>query len=146
MNKYLLLSLILVFANLFCCSCSEKQSDAFIKINKSKIDFGNNAESFTVPISTNIEGLQVKPKDNWCHAAIKNNQLQINVDENPGRFVRETKIFLSGQNQEVELTIRQLGYDPVILVDQQYVEMSAVGGSITLSVTTNIDVKVVLPS
>lgn len=146
MNKYLLLSLILVFANLFCCSCSEKQSDAFIKINKSKIDFGNNAESFAVPISTNIEGLQVKPKDSWCHAAIKNNQLQINVDENPGRFVRETKIFLSGQNQEVELTIRQLGYDPVILVDQQYVEMSAVGGSITLSVTTNIDVKVVLPS
>ena len=146
MNKYSLLSLILVFANLFCYSCSEKQMDSFIKINKTKIDFGNMAESFAIPISTNIEGLQVMTKDNWCHAAIKNSKLEINVEENPGRFVRETQISISGENQKTDLTIRQLGYEPVILVDEQYVEMGAVGGKVTLSVTTNIDVKVVLPN
>ena len=127
-------------------ACSEKQYEAFIKIDKKIIDFGNKIERVSIPIQTNADDLNVKADKEWCHLSIKNGNLEISVDENEGRSVRETNAYVIAGAQTEVIKVRQLGYDPAILVDKQYFEVNAVGGNLTFSVTTNIPVTLKLPN
>lgn len=145
MNKIIFFCFLLV-CPVFCTACSEKGIESYLTIDKERVDFGSEQEKVSIPIKTNIEDLQLDSKANWCRLLFKNGRLEVTVDENNGRALRETDVYIKGGGQTVLLKVRQLGYEPVILIDKQYFEVNAMGGNIAFSVTTNIPLEVKLPS
>lgn len=71
--------------------------------------------------------------------------LKISVDESDERYVRKATVTVIAADQTKTITVRQLGYEAAIPVDQSSFEVGVIGGEIQFDVTTNVEVAITLP-
>ncbi|MEG2855014.1 M60 family metallopeptidase [Bacteroides sp.] len=147
MKKYLLLILITLLPMylLVACSEDEKLLVSNLTVSKEIVDFNNTAGEQEIAVTTNVDDWVFKSDKAWCRPFANGQTLKISVDESDERLVREATITITAANQTKAVKVRQLGYEPAILVDKQLFSAEAIGGDIQLSITTNVKVDVKLP-
>lgn len=59
--------------------------------------------------------------------------------------MRKATVTVIAADQTKTITVRQLGYEAAILVDQSSFEVGVIGGEIQFDVTTNVEVAITLP-
>ncbi len=132
--------------------CSKDDIDA-MPDNTFEIDDKHLSFNFTqaqeivfIPVRTNIPESAwtiSSSDDSWCkisksYTNEKGLQLAVLNSEEPE--VRSAKVKVAGGEQSYEITVRQLGSGPAILVSDRTV--SAAGGKVELAVTANIDYEI----
>lgn len=132
--------LFLCLLNIGCSSSDDGLSAPTITVGKEVVDFENGAGVQEVSVKTNITGWSATADKSWCHPTPSGNFLRISVDESNDRLVREAIITLTFDKQTKTIKVRQLGYEPAILIDQQIFLLNASGGNIKFTVTANVKV------
>lgn len=144
--KHLLLYLfILPFCVVMACSDDDGKSTPTLTVGKEIVDFKSEAGDMEIPINTNSDTWTAKSNQNWCTVVINSENLKITVSESEERLVREATIIIKAADQEKTIRVRQLGYEPAILIDQQLFTLEASGGDFSFTITTNVSVEVKLP-
>ena len=82
--------------------------------------------SQNVAVTTNVDTWTVKSDKNWCHPSADGKALKISVDESDERYVRKATVTVIAADQTKTITVRQLGYEAAILVDQSSFEVGVI--------------------
>ena len=108
-------------------------------------NFRATEEVVFIPVKTLVPETQWKitlPSEPWCHVSKSYEStkgLYLAVDANEDVDVRKTSFKVTDSyGVDYEFTVRQLGYGPAILVNNQVVSQS--GGEVDIDVVTNIDI------
>lgn len=148
----------MIFFNLIICilfspvgtACSDDKPDGkipefSIAEEYLQVDFEQSQSSFSVPVATNLpaDGWSVSSDKDWCIAtqdltssspAVK---MLVYASEEPE--VREAVVTVKSSVQNYAIHIRQLGYGPAILVKNSAPTVSAGGGPLTITITSNVE-------
>lgn len=147
MRKYTLFIFLLSlsYCLLTACSDDDGSSTPNLTVGKETVDFKSEAGSQNVSITTNVDAWTAKADKNWCHPSIDGQALRISVDESEERYVREATVTIVAADLVKTIKVRQLGYEPAILVDQPSFKVGVIGGEIQFNVTTNVEVEIKIP-
>lgn len=147
MKKYTLFIFLLSlsYCLLTACSDDDGSSTPNLTVGKETVDFKSEAGSQNVSITTNVDAWTAKADKNWCHPSIDGQALRISVDESEERYVREATVTIVAADLVETIKVRQLGYEPAILVDQPSFKVGVIGGEIQFNVTTNVEVEIKIP-
>ena len=141
----LLILFILFFCNFYLLACGEKSEIGTpyfeIKEDGLKVDFTEKLGSKIIPIQTNLklEQWTIHSNQDWCLASKESSGLKIVVQPSEETEVRSAEILIKSPTKEYTIHIRQLGYGPAILVKEPIVNIENTGGSLTITVTSNIE-------
>lgn len=135
------------------CACETTEIDesagnssgAGFEIVNSKYNYNFTEEQnyVFIPVRTSIPESQWKitePADNWCKVSRTydiEKGFNLLVEQNDDADIRTTSFKVGAGKTEYEISVRQLGYGPAILVDGKVV--SQAGGYIDIEVTSNIE-------
>lgn len=147
-RRYTLILLALLLplcSSLTSCSDDDSATVPTLEIGKATVDFKSESGNQNIIIATNIDSWTAKSDKSWCHTTVHGETLNISVDESDERYVREATITVTAADQTKTIKVRQLGYEPAILIDEQTFEVSATGGDIQFSITTNVEVEIKRP-
>lgn len=142
--KYLL-TFLLCFSVWACGDDGDKVSAGNNSIASEVVDFKADASTQNVTVTSNISNWTATSAADWCTVIPQGKSLRISVTSNDEAAVRETTVTLNFAGEKKTFTVRQLGQDPAILIDQQIFEVAAAGGQVSFNVTANVDVAVTLP-
>ena len=147
MKKYTLLFFLLSLLPCLSTACSDDDGSSTpnLTVGKETVDFKSESGSQNVAVTTNVDTWTVKSDKNWCHPSADGKALKISVDESDERYVRKATVTVIAADQTKTITVRQLGYEAAILVDQPSFEVGVIGGEIQFDVTTNVEVAITLP-
>ena len=147
MKKYILLFFLLSLLPCLSTACSDDDGSSTpnLTVGKETVDFNSESGSQNVAVTTNVDTWTVKSDKNWCHPSADGKALKISVDESDERYVRKATVTVTAADQTKTITVRQLGYEAAILVDQPNFEVGVIGGEIQFDVTTNVEVAITLP-
>lgn len=147
MKKYILLFFLLSLLPCLSTACSDDDGSSTpnLTVGKETVDFNSESGSQNVAVTTNVDIWTVKSDKNWCHPSADGKALKISVDESDERYVRKATVTVIAADQTKTITVRQLGYEAAILVDQPSFEVGVIGGEIQFNVTTNVEVAITLP-
>ena len=147
MKKYILLFFLLSLLPCLSTACSDDDGSSTpnLTVGKETVDFNSESGSQNVAVTTNVDTWTVKSDKNWCHPSADGKALKISVDESDERYVRKATVTVTAADQTKTITVRQLGYEAAILVDQPSFEVGVIGGEIQFDVTTNVEVAITLP-
>lgn len=147
MKKYILLFFLLSLLPCLSTACSDDDGSSTpnLTVGKETVDFNSESGSQNVAVTTNVDTWTVKSDKNWCHPSADGKALKISVDESDERYVRKATVTVIAADQTKTITVRQLGYEAAILVDQSSFEVGVIGGEIQFDVTTNVEVAITLP-
>ena len=113
-------------------------------------NFEQGSQTLTISVKTDLQDGQwsVKSNDTWCVAAKSLNgkgiSLAVEASEEPE--VRTTIVNVTSTVKNYEIKVSQLGYGPAILLKSNTQSVKAAGGSVEVSVTTNVDYKASAPT
>lgn len=138
---------------LFCCatatmtalaSCSEDketfQESPFLKVETENLNFEQQESEQRIPIKANGGyDISVSEGAGWCTAVAQSGSLLVRVEENDQKDVRQATITLSLGSIKSAIKITQLGWGKAILLSAASSEVSAPGGKVQVTVTTNIE-------
>lgn len=156
--KYLKLLSLICFFCLALWSCSSSDGDletptgTKFEIESADLtqNFEKTSKSISIAVNTDIESTKwnVKSNDSWCIAtkATNGKSINITVKDSEEPDVRTTTVSVSSPVKNYEIKVSQLGYGPAILLKTNPQTVSADGGQIQISVTTNVDYKRSAPS
>lgn len=143
MKNYLLYVFLFLF--LFSLSSCKDDEDVIpvLELSSGNADFRKEAGSVVIDVkslptdwTTSVEA----NGEQWCRAESVNSGtgIRISVTDNPDKTVRSTSITINNGKLEKEILVRQLGSDTDLLVSPSSFTLSAVGGTVAFSVTTNL--------
>lgn len=147
MKTYTLLFLLLSFPLCLLTACSDEDSPAAptLNVGKKTVDFSSEEGSQRLAVTTTVDVWTVKADKNWCHPSIDGKALVIAVDESEERYVRQATVTVTAAGLVETISVRQLGYEPAILVDKSNFELGVTGGEVEFNVTTNVQLDIQLP-
>lgn len=154
MRKYLTTSLLvfsLICLGVFTAckkdagSNNSEQITPFAEV-KEIIDFKSEDLPKTISIKTNVDVWTAKSDQPWCKVARSGRTLKVSVDSSPDVKVRTATITLTFGNIIKKISVRQIGSEPTILIDQTIISIDAAGGGVDFVVTTNVDVDIKTPT
>ena len=109
-------------------------------------DFEQTASFVVVPVNTNLEASQwsVKSDQPWClvdqeHSSSKSSGILISVQASEEPDIRTASVTVSSSAGNYTIQVRQLGYGPAILLKQDALKVTAGGGPLSITVTSNIE-------
>lgn len=111
-------------------------------------DFEQSSSSVVIPVSTNLADSEwsVTSDQSWClvdqeHSSTSTSSSNILIavlaSEEPD--VRVASVTVTSSVEKYTIQIRQLGYGPAILLKEENPIVAADGGSLTITVTSNIE-------
>lgn len=115
-----------------------------------KQDFEQKSSFVTIPVNTNIDkkDWKVTSDQSWCLVDSRQSstsEIIISVNSNEEPEIREASVSVNSPVQNYTISIRQLGYGPAILIKDATPIIKADGGTLDVSVTSNIEYKVTNP-
>ena len=127
-------------------SCSDsneelKTETPFLKVTEEQVNFNELADEQKVTVKCNstwdatVEGDGQK----WCSVTKDNGGILIKVTDNEEKSIREATVVVSAQSVTKKIKVAQLGWGKAILLSKKQAEVPAIGGSVELEVTTNVD-------
>ena len=133
-------------------SCSDEKNDSpstpqfSIEEQYLQQDFEQSATSVVIPVKTNLETSQwsVKSDQSWClvdqeHSSSQAFGILISIQASEEPDIRTATITVNSSVENYNIQVRQLGYGPAILLKQEAKNISAEGGPLTITVTSNIE-------
>ena len=133
-------------------SCSDEKNDSpstpqfSIEEQYLQQDFEQSATSVVIPVKTNLETSQwsVKSDQSWClvdqeHSSSQASGILISIQAREEPDIRTATITVNSSVENYNIQVRQLGYGPAILLKQEAKNISAEGGPLTITVTSNIE-------
>ncbi len=128
-------------------SCKEDREEdtQTNEIAEMSVDFQNVASSKIIAVKTGVSNWYAKSSVSWCTVRSQGQSLKISVDENTETEVRSTKIKVYFGSEVKEIQVQQLGTGSQILVGQEYINATADGEEIQITVTANVAYKFELP-
>lgn len=117
--------------------------------NPEFIDFEAKANSRELEVQSSYSEwkAELQPAVDWLSISREGTMLRFYLQENTSLDVRTAKIRLVVKGMTREVTVRQLGALPTILINRANLSVAAKGGAIDLVVTTNVsDYELRLPT
>ena len=149
MRKYFLQGLVVFFiSTLVWVACKkEVEESPFLTIEKKTVSFAKEASSVSFEVKTNIQNwmLDLPREDSWVTAKKEGNMIKLSVTENTEPKPRTTVLKVRGNDIVEEVKIQQLGKEPVILPDKESFKLEKIANEVTLTVTSNVKFKMLLP-
>ena len=149
MKKYFLQGLVVFFiSTLVWVACKkEVEESPFLTIEKKTVSFAKEASSVSFEVKTNIQNwmLDLPREDSWVTAKKEGNMIKLSVTENTEPKPRTTVLKVRGNDIVEEVKIQQLGKEPVILPDKESFKLEKIANEVTLTVTSNVKFKMLLP-
>lgn len=156
MKKHLLSLLgvsVMVFS-ILCCACSDENTENSVPTfaiadDYLQLDFEQSQSSSSIPVATNLpeEGWSVSSDKDWCivtkNLSSSTSAVKVLVYASEEPEVRSAEITVKSAVQNYTIRVRQLGYGPALLVKKD-VTVAPEGGSLQISVTSNIEYTVSL--
>lgn len=108
--------------------------------NPEHIDFRPDAESRDVSISSSESSWRVREKVDvpWLEVSRVGSAIRIVVQENSTQDVRTAQLLLMAGQLQKEVSVRQIGALPRILVSKSVISVPTAGGPVDFTVTTNV--------
>ena len=132
-------------------SVSQKQKDA-LTVTSSKFEVGAEGGEVKIEVKANIDfeyTIDSKAQEWISHEgtrAMKTSTLTFYVAENDDTEKREGKIAIKSGEFNEEVTIYQAGAEPSIVISQNEYVVAADGETISVEVSSNVDVAVEMPA
>lgn len=135
--------------SLSACSKSNDDGGGNTSSSSSSIGIANNPEYVDFKATETSRDLKVvgggvwrvkeKLDVDWLSVSRQGSSVRVTLQPNEGEDTRSAVIVLSNETSSKEVTIRQLGALPQILVSNSIMTIGAVGGSLDIIITTNVD-------
>ena len=114
--------------------------------NRLSYNFSSDEDIAFIQVETSLpeaDWYLVQPEADWCRVAKSYDNVKgiyLAVDENEDVDFRQTTFrVVAGTYVEYELSVRQLGYGPAIIVESKVIDNH--GGAFTVEVTSNINIR-----
>ena len=132
-KKCLFVFFILVhWAVAFSCTSDDEALEVVeLSVNKEVVDFKCEAGTQNITVSTNAPIWEATADKSWCTLSVAGKILKIFVDESEERLVREAVITITAEGLKKTVKVRQLGYEPAILIDTNVFEVEVIGKEIS---------------
>ncbi|WP_308746166.1 M60 family metallopeptidase [uncultured Bacteroides sp.] len=146
-KKCLFVFFILIhWAVAFSCTSDDEALEVVeLSVNKEVVDFKCEAGTQNITVSTNAPIWEATADKSWCTLSVAGKVLRIFVDESEERLVREAVITITAEGLKKTVKVRQLGYEPAILIDTNVFEVEVIGKEIAFNVTANVEVSAGVP-
>lgn len=146
-KKCLFVFFILIhWAVAFSCTSDDEALEVVeLSVNKEVVDFKCEAGTQNITVSTNAPIWEATADKSWCTLSVAGKVLKIFVDESEERLVREAVITITAEGLKKTVKVRQLGYEPAILIDTNVFEVEVIGKEIAFNVTANVEVSAGVP-
>lgn len=146
-KKCLFVFFILIhWAVAFSCTSDDEALEVVeLSVNKEVVDFKCEAGTQNITVSTNAPVWEATADKSWCTLSVAGKVLKIFVDESEERLVREAVITITAEGLKKTVKVRQLGYEPAILIDTNVFEVEVIGKEIAFNVTANVEVSAGVP-
>ena len=148
-----------VTATLRVCQAGKKQEETppYLTLSQNKADVKAEGGSVSVTVSTNVEYEVVIPTEakGWLSWTMteSNDELRLAVTTNEGTEERCADVTLRGKNSDVTATLRvcqagkkQEETPPYLTLGQNEADVKAEGGNVSVTVGTNVEYEVVIPT
>ena len=159
MKRFLFLPLYIICTLLVSAACSDDEGGAgntsVFSIDEQDLqqDFEQGASSVSIPVHTNLELSQwrvTSSDETWClvsqeQPTSSSPSILIAVQASEEPDVRTATVSVTSGVEDYTIEVRQLGYGPAILLRDGNPTVSADGGSLSITVTSNIEYTVDLP-
>ena len=115
--KQLIVCLLILSCGLTSCSDDETATENVLDVNTEAVMFTEKASTKKVIVTAKQEWTaKVSEEVNWCTVKQTGDELEITVTENTEVKVRTTVLTLRSQGQEKQISVKQAGIDPHILI------------------------------
>ncbi len=148
-----------VTATLRVCQAGKEQEETppYLTLGQNEADVKAEGGNVSVTVGTNVEYEVVIPTEakGWLSWTMteSNDELRLVVTTNEGTAERCTEIILRGKNSDVTATLRvcQAGKEqeetpPYLTLGQNEADVKAEGGNVSVTVGTNVEYEVVIPT
>lgn len=147
---------LLLCCGFIACSDDDEAQPTLLEVNTEAVMFAENAATKRVLVMAEREWTaEVFEEANWCTVSQTGNELEIAVTENAEVETRTAAIAVRSQGQEKQISVKQAGKEPSILVSldgvQEGVELIGKGlilnGNVLtcrLKITATVDYEVVM--
>ncbi len=148
-----------VTATLRVCQAGKEQEETppYLTLGQNEADVKAEGGNVSVTVGTNVEYEVVIPTEakGWLSWTMteSNDELRLAVTTNEGTEERCTEIILRGKNSDVTATLRvcQAGKEqeetpPYLTLGQNEADVKAEGGNVSVTVGTNVEYEVVIPT
>lgn len=116
-------------------------SPPFLKVENLSVNFGENADSYTLEVRCNEE-YTVQLADgleNWCSfKKLEDGDLELQVQTNEDKNIRRGRIFINARSQADTINVAQLGWGKAILLSQSTFNVDESGSKLSVDVTANV--------
>lgn len=160
MKRFIFLPLCVICMVLAWAACSDDESNAgktpTFSIDEEYLqqDFEQGASYVSIPVQTNLALSQwsvASSDDSWClvsqeQASSSSSSVLISVRASEEPDVRTATVSVKSGVENYTIQVRQLGYGPAILLKDANPIISADGGELNITVTSNIEYTVELPA
>lgn len=111
--------------------------------NLKVLNFSDDASNSEIQVNTNLEELLLFSSDEWLEAYwnAQSQTISVNVAQNTKQETRSGILRIEGGNLTKELTVHQLGIDPVMMLNTNEWELDYNPHDVELIVTSNVDLK-----
>ena len=134
-----------------CSACSDEspatEQSPYLKVETTTINFEEEASEKGITVNCNTKWTCTVQGDNtsWLHLSQNNQSLFISADENEGKNVRQASIVITAAAQQEIIKVAQLGWGKAILLSPASASLTAIGGTVRLEVTTNVEYEALIP-
>ena len=132
-------------------SVSQKQKDA-LTLTSSKFELSSQGGEVLIEVKANVDyECEIDgSSQSWItytgSRALKTSTVVLKVSENAQLEGRSGKVYIKGNGLSETVEIYQAGETPAIVISQKEYTVSSAGATITVDVSSNVDVEVELPS
>lgn len=147
MTRNILFLTILALLGLSFICCNDDKPDTTVpslEVNLNTLNFEEEASSKEIQVTCNVDWTyKIQEADaDWCHVRREGDKLIVSPEQNPDKNIRHATLSLAAASLTETVDIAQLGWGKAILLSPTQASMPALGGTLEVEVTTNIEYKV----
>ncbi len=160
MKRIIFLPIYIICVVFASAACSEDEGNSgrtpVFSIDEQQLqqDFEQGASYVSIPVTTNLELSQwsvASSDDTWCLVAQEqptstSSAILISVRASEEPDVRTATVSVTSTVENYTIQVRQLGYGPAILLKDDSPTVSADGGELSITVTSNVEYTTDLPA
>lgn len=134
-----------------CNACSDDspvtEQSPYLKVETTAVNFEEEASEKEITINCNTQWSCSVQGNNtsWLHLSQESQRLLITADENDDKNVRRASIVITAATQQETIEVAQLGWGKAILLSPTSASVAAIGGTVRLEVTTNVEYEALIP-
>jgi len=129
--------------------CSkDDETETVLAVERDGANFANGAGTKTLAVTTSAGDWTVAAEQGqtWLTATREGSAVKLSVTESNERSLRTSYATITAGNRVKQLAVKQLGYEADILIEPETLEtVPAAGGTVSLTVTANVDLTVTVP-